>query len=312
MKYPAIVVTLWACVIILVLTRPKEMNAIMHSNEQSTGLEKVRQAIAKLWSADDTIRTLGRHEVVKAGPAAAHDLVILLSELIRNRSPRFAAEKEEVGAEALRKCLDMLCSGKQPREDDVNFHAVSSLAINQRLISDAISLLGELKSEEGVPILIRIMERHDTMVSEPTGIELEALTKIGAPAVPSLIGSIESASVTAAAIIDQKAITFGYAISCNSDDLVEDTEDEEARARDRQSAPDAVERSAINMKAMSIKQKALQVLGDIGDKSALPFLENLAKRESTEKSTNVHSSILVAIRKMTNDPSLKGPFPIRH
>src|ERR1700687_1320184 len=134
MKYPAIVVTLWACVIILVLTRPKEMNAIMHSNEQSTGLEKVRQAIAKLWSADDTIRTLGRHEVVKAGPAAAHDLVILLSELIRNRSPRFAAEKEEVGAEALRKCLDMLCSGKQPREDDVNVHAVSSLAINQRLI----------------------------------------------------------------------------------------------------------------------------------------------------------------------------------
>lgn len=283
----------------------------MHMNEQSTNAETVRQAIAKLWSADDSIRTLGREEVLKAGPLAAQGLVNFLSELIRNHKPRFATENEEAGAEALRKCVDMLCRGKTPREDDVALHTVYTLAINERLISDAISLLGELKAAEGVPILIRIMERNVMISSQPTGLELEALAKIGAPAVSSLIGSIENANVTAAAAIDQKWLTFGCIISCDSEDL-EDTEDEELREQETQNASDVEDSWEIKNTAMSIKRKALRVLGDIGDRSALPFLETLANSESTERSTSVHSSILMAIRKIQNDPPPAGPLPTRH
>jgi len=310
MKSLSIVVGFAACIAILVLIRPREMNTTMHSDDQTANKERAQKAITKLWSADNTIRTLGRQEVVKAGPAAAQDLVNLLSELIRNRSPRFAAEKEEEGAEALRKCIEILCSDKQPREDEVAFHTVSSLAINNRLISDAISLLGEVKASEGVPILINIMERRDTMVSEPTGIELEALTKIGAPAVSSLISSIENANATATAVVDKRALTFGYIISCDTEDL-EDTEDEELGEQNSQSVLDAAEKWEIDMKAMSIKRKALRVLGDIGNKDALPFLEEMLKRESTEKPTNVASSVLAAIRKIRNDLPQAGPLPFR-
>ncbi len=50
------------------------------------------------------------------------------------------------------------------------------------------------------------------MGSEPIGIELEALRKIGSPAVPGLIKSIENARINASRAIFERPIYFGFTI----------------------------------------------------------------------------------------------------
>ena len=284
---------------ILFLAEIQAMNTTMCSVEQTGYDERVGQAITKLCSADNSVRERGRVEVLQIGSAAAGALVNLLSDLIQDPRPRFVTEKEEEGRKALDEYEDLIQRKKHPIDDCKEYQTVDSLAINARLISDAISLLGELKAVEGVPILIRIMENRDTGVSEPTGVELEALRKIGLPAVPSLIKSIEDAHVNAARL--QPPIIFGYVISFGSEDDLDNTEDEDWEdERDGQPMLDPETKREIETKTFRIKRKAIRVLGEIGDKSVLPFLQSLAKTESNQTLTLL-PSVLGAIRDIRNE-----------
>ncbi len=269
------------------------------SNDQN-----LEQAIRKLWSADNAVRDLGRKEVLQIGSAAAPLLVNLLSDLVQDPRPRFVAEKEEEGRLALKRYVELVRRTKEPLDDSEEYQTVARLAINSRLISDSISLLGELRAIEGVPILVRIMENRETGISEPADIELEALRRIGSPAISSLIESIENAHISAARF--QRPILFGYVISLGSEDELETTDDEQlSYQRLDETALDSETKWEIERKTFRIKQKAIKVLGEIGDTEALPFLESLTK---TIDNRPLVPFVLAAIREiMREHPLGRGP-----
>jgi len=234
------------------------------SGEQVGKKEKVERAIKKLWSADNSLRLQGREEILRIGSDAAQPLSNLLMELLRNRRPRFSTETEQEGRRALEGLLDRIRALEEPAETDPQLLTVSRLAVNSRLISDLISLLGELKAPEGVPILIRIMERR-TPSGPPTGPELQALVKIGSPAIPFLVNSINTAEVTASRVVHQGPILFGYLVSPDEDDFI-DQDDEEGTSSN---ALNAEEKWELERWTLNIREAALRVLMEIGDKSVL-------------------------------------------
>jgi hypothetical protein len=297
--------------IILSLIGLGTAHATMCSIEQTNSDLRVEQAIRKLWSADNNVRELGRKEVLQIGSIAAGALVDLLADLVKYSHPRFVLEGEEEGQKALKAYVDLVRRDREIADNSKDFLAVKTLAINGRLISDAMSLLGDLRAVEGVPILIHIMENRETGTSEPAGIELEALCKIGSPAVPSVIRAIENARMNAKKAFFRRSITFGFVISFGPEDDLEDTHDNiEADGLYNDMVLDTDEEIEVERKAFRIKQKAIRVLGEIGDNGALPFLERLTMPEAS--AGTLISSVLEAIRKIKNEPVPGfGPKPTK-
>jgi HEAT repeat protein len=273
----------------------------MGFSEESPGHRTPEVAIKKLLSADASVRDLGRAELLLIGPAAAEPLGSLLWDLVHDRRPRFAIEREDEGRKALEECSAVLRSNDPPLDHEA-FDKVSRLAINQRLIYDGFALLGDLRAVEGVPILVRIMERSRWIGPETRGFEFEALSKIGSPAVPSLIKSIENARVTAIAILSEEPIGF-YFLSGDSEDDSEDVDDDESDPARDGNALDPELEQIVEDRTTRIIERALEVLAEIGDESALPFLEALIKTDGYEA---LEPSIRCAIRVIRKDTGL-GP-----
>jgi HEAT repeat protein len=225
-----------------------------------------------------------------------------LWDLVHDHRPRFAIERENEGRKALEESLAVLRSNDPPFDHEA-FDEAFRLAINARLISDAISILGELRAVEGVPILVRIMERRKPMGSEPAGLELDALSKIGSPAVPSLIKSIENARVSAVAALSEQPIGFHVCLLADSEDDLEDGEDDEWDPVRDGSALDTELERIVEVNRERIVERALRVLARIGDESALPFLEALSETDGYEA---LGPSIREAIGAIRNEPGL-GP-----
>lgn len=279
----------------------------MAFQDQAGNARGIESAIKRLWSEDNSVRDLGREEVLRIGRAAAEPLVQQLSELITDNRPRFATEREDEGRKALQQYVALVRRNNELMYDDNAPEAVVRLAINQRLISDTIFLLGELRAVEGVPILIRIMERREPMTSYPLGIELEALRKIGSPALPSLIRSIENARTNASAAMFEEPIAFDVSILIDLRPDTENEEDEEWDAGgDEEGALDPESEWEIEIRTRTIREKALRLLGEIGDESALPFLESLIKRDANR---TLAYSILDAIRRIRKEPPVSRPKP---
>lgn len=278
----------------------------MGLSDQTPGHPTPEQAIKKLWSEDAGIRDFGRAELLRIGPAAAEPLGSLLWDLVNDCRPRFAIERENEGRKALDESLAALRS-KDPPFDHEAFEEVFRLAINARLISDAISLLGELRAVEGIPILVRILERRKGMGSEPAGLELDALIEIGSPAVPSLIKSIENARASAIAALSEQPIGFHVCLSADSEDDSEDVEDDEWDPAQDGSALDPELERIVEGRSERMVERALRVLAEIGDESALPFLEALTKADGYEA---LGPAIGEAIGVIRNGPGL-GPRPVR-
>jgi hypothetical protein len=271
--------------------------------EQTAKKDKIEQAIKKLWSADDLLRLRGREELLQIGAAAAGPLSDLLMGLVQDRHPRFATEMEQKSRRALEAFLDRIRVMERPMENDPQLLTLSRLAINSRLINDVISLLGELKAPDGVPILIQIMERRQLGVprNDP---ELRALAKIGSPAVPFLVNSISTAEVTAVRVIRQRPISFGYILSPDSDDLIDyDDDEEEANSH----ALDSEEEWEVGRRTRMIKEAALKLLMEIGDKSVLPFLKTLAAAEAS-KTPSIAPYVQAAIEEISNERVIR-PHP---
>ena len=76
---------------------------------------------------------------------------------------------------------------------------LSTMLITQRLKEDVCELLGQLRSEEAVAVLIEAMESWTGGDSwENSNAAMDALQKIGSPAVPDIIEAVESAKQRAA------------------------------------------------------------------------------------------------------------------
>jgi len=293
-----------------VIPSGRSNNIVMFSNDQSGNDQNVDKAIKKLFSEDDRVRQIGRQEVIRIGSTAVKPLVNLLLDLIRDRRPRFVVEREEEGRELLKEYLIVSADTTQTHENTEQFRAISRLVINQRLSTDCISLLGELRAVEGIPVLLRIMESRGTLSSARWGIEHEALRKIGSAAIPSLISLIEHGRQHAYAASLRRPVGFGWLVSLNAEDYLEDSEDDEIEEAlidsDSRLSLDADAEWEVGIRTVSIKQQAIHIICEIGDKSALPFLENLAKTEDNQ----IVPTIMAAIRDIKNESAV-GPAPAR-
>ena len=206
--------------------------------------EKAALAIKLLWSADEKEIERAKVDLVKLNESAIPGLMTLLRDLIDNpTTPRFVTGREEEGKILWGHPLD------SPGIAD----KIHEVIINGRLEYDIIEILGELRVEGAIPILVEIMEcrMKDNWLRQRMLPEMIALGKIGKPAVPALIKSIEEA--------EEKATST----STRNPHITE----EELQV---------FIRSSIEKR----QTRAVIVLGVIGDNSALPVLEKLLEQSN--------------------------------
>ena len=206
--------------------------------------EYVATAIKGLWSPHEVERSRAIADLIKLNDKAVPALLGLLEDIKRNpQGPRFPTGKEEEGSLAWERFQ------KSPNN---SIKDITRLEITSRLEKDAIDIVGELRARVAVPLLIEIMAHRmkDNWIRPRWSAEMLALQKIGQPAIPLLVDLIEA---------QFPPVRFGSSVT--------------------------PEEAAIFSKSIesTAKTRAVMVLGEIGDKEALPALERLLKRCAAEE-----------------------------
>jgi hypothetical protein len=249
--------------------------------EENSNQDQTNDAIQKLWSADEAERIGGKQLLLERGSQAIQPLVTLLKDLIENEHPRFVLGREEEGSKLLADYLSLCRNGEKFDKISEAYDRILYLAINARLMADLIELLGDLRAEEAVPVFIEIMERR--RIHKPTdsfGIEMIGLVRIGSPAVPSLLRAIDQAQEKAALFNDINTFK-GFVIEADpTDDELEDIED--ADQQDLAAELEEEDKIDIRNRASRIQLRAASVLGEIGDRRALPQLRKLLSATEQE------------------------------
>lgn len=214
------------------------------SQQPRSDEEKAALAIKLLWSADEKEIERAKVDLIQLNESAIPGLLTLLRDLIDNpTTPRFVTGREEEGKTLWGHPLD------SPGITD----KIHEVIINSRLEYDIIEILGDLRAKEAIPTLVDIMEYRikDNWLRQRMLPEMIALVKIGKPAVPALIKSIEEA--------EERATPKGS------------------------SGPGITEAELqvfIRSSIVTSQTRAVIVLGEIGDKSALPVLEKLLEQSN--------------------------------
>jgi hypothetical protein len=243
-----------------------------HPNPQS----RVELAIKKLWSPNEIERVEGVDELLEIGPASIEKLTSLLAELINDQRPRFVPGKEQEGERALQ---EYLLSARRFYSGDVDYDEtgdargrVSTLTMNSRLMTDVVYLLGELKAEQAISLLMVMVNRH--WESNHLGFKFDtpdaaALVRIGAPAVPHLVKNLDEATVRGYGF---GPLVYGWRV------VVEDEQED----FDEEDPDDELDRQTH---VGNVRLRVAILLGEIGDTRALPLLEKLlAEIESSPES----------------------------
>jgi HEAT repeat protein len=221
--------------------------------------DRAQEYIRQLKSEDESVRATAKNNLIQLGSKAVKPLIAFLEELINNPNPVYTPGKEKEGeqiSEELKEELKKLPlqSGKLTPETIKRLgDQLMKVSIGGRLKYDVCQLLGEIHSAETVPILISFMlqqEPDDLFVKFNP--EMRALAKIGSPAVPALIQSIEEA---------EKRIT------------AEKEKTSQLSLDDKQIQEFNIYENRYN------QLRAVRVLGEIGDARALPVLENLLSKD---------------------------------
>jgi HEAT repeat protein len=174
-------------------------------------------AVKRLWSPDKAVREAAEQELIHLGPRAITPLLGAL-EFVANHIDR----------------LTLVLQDAEPQEAE---RLNADAAAMQWLPDDVCGLLGRLRAEAAIPLLIRIMEeRWENDLMDKWSPERQALVEIGAPPVPAIIES----TITADATHDR------------------------LKHRDPNQVP-----------GFTIQLRAAKVLERIGDARALPVLESL-------------------------------------
>lgn len=241
-----------------------------HDTSQNANMDdEVEQAIKQLWSEDDVVRLEAKKKLIEYGSPVIKPLIALLEDLISNPHPRYVTGKESEGEEAMKQL-------REHREGSLHDDALARLmkiSIGGRLKTDVCELLGHLRAKEAVPILIRDLESQEIsdMIPGMTPV-MHALADIGPEAVPQLIESLERAEATAA--------SSPAALSTESDT--------EAKAR------------ILKMEATRIQVNIVLILEKMGDKRALPSLENLLNKSQNEFLTKLINKTITEIKAKAN------------
>lgn len=241
-----------------------------HNADQSANMDdEVEQAIKQLWAEDDAVRLEAKKRLIELGSPAIRPLIALLENLTNNPHPRYVTGKESEGEEAMRQFRE---HQEGPLHDDA-LARLMKISISGRLRTDVYELLGQLQAKEAVPILIRDLEHQevDNMISGMTPV-MRALADIGSEAVPQLIESLKRAELTAA-----------------SSPYVSSKEPgSEVRTRN------------LKLEANRIQVNIILILEKIGDKRALPALENLLNKSENEFLTKLINEAIMGIKEKAN------------
>lgn len=226
-------------------------------------------SVKKLWSPHDLERERGKEEILRIGGECVEQLLVLLVDLVDNPHPRFAIGKEREAIKLLRDHSKNACGGMSSSEFDRWTQATLDLFINSRLITDAIYLLGKLRAVEAIPVLIRIMEGR-SIFQDPDGWgdEMIALSRIGSPAVPYLMATIQNAKATAER---QEDIHLGWEIQHAQPDCDLSQEGNEAMSDEDIEE----EQDEVRIRFRKIQERSIMVLSEIGDHIAWSYLRRL-------------------------------------
>src|SRR5712692_9741842 len=151
-----ICVILSLCSCARVNARYADSSIVNSSQPVSSGREDrlgASLAVRKLWSAIDEERQEGIDDIHRFGGASVEPLISLLKDLLHDPKARFPIGKEKEGAKVLRDYV------RGPRNFDLGMR-LGSLVINSRLMSDSVRLLGDLRAEKAVPVLVEIMNKN--------------------------------------------------------------------------------------------------------------------------------------------------------
>jgi HEAT repeat protein len=246
-------------------------------SNHSTPNSKIEQLVEKLRSSNRSVREQTKIYLTLSGSKAIAPLLDLLLDLAINRHPRFQIGEEEKGEAMVAKyCEIMKQEGIYSNKLDALSDKLDDLAINDRLARDIIFLLGKLKAEAAVPLLIKRMEYlaisgYGNYYTE----EKIALESIGSSAIPYLIKSITEAEsrVRAEAIED---LPFNYWISWEQVDQ-EQFESISSSDSENDLDPDEFARaeSDFQMEKDFIQFSALIVLRMMKARQAIPDLEKI-------------------------------------
>jgi len=276
---------------------------------------QVAAAMNALWSYSESERSKAIDHLLQLGQESVRPLISLLQDLLYYRHPRFAKGKEAEGAAYLQEYLNESgwFSGQPSRENIDRFRdhsrrateRLSKLVINSRLITDAIYLLGDIKSPEAIPVLLEILNnRRNSAYAgfDVGGPESEALCCIGKAAIPFLIENLKEPCIRAYGL-------YGTFIGCcieseSAEDNDDDDDDDE----------DVAEREEFERRVISrIRQRIVYALGEIGDPQALGALTELQEQSKDESIDAKSLSYLIsdAMNKINktgcHDPDRPGP-----
>jgi hypothetical protein len=224
-------------------------------------------AIKKLWSPNERERNEGVDELLRMGPASVEKLTAFLAELIHDQRPRFAPGREQEGERALQEYLRsarrLYSQGGDYAETRVAKGRLTALTMNSRFMTDVVHLLGELKAEQAIPLLMEMVNRHLEMTY--LGLEIHtpetaALERIGAASVSQLVENLNEATIRAYGF---EPLVHGWRVVVEE----EDQEDDDG--------PDPDEELSRQTHIGYVRLRVAAVLGDIGDTRALPYLEKL-------------------------------------
>jgi HEAT repeat protein len=149
--------------------------------------DPVNLAIERLWTSDEKLRKKAKRDLIRLGSSSIRPLLTLLEDINTNPQPRFEKGKELEGWEYIERYNSL------PR-DKQDFDEYDRIDISKRLKGDAIELLGKLKAQEAIPILIAML--RERIYISPKDIvypESKALIEIGAISVPELVDAMERA-----------------------------------------------------------------------------------------------------------------------
>ena len=238
------------------------------SQGQTISEEQADRAVRQLWSADERERDAAKAIILRIGPRAIPNLIAVMRDLEDNPAPRYAPGQEEQVPQVEARYRKLVEAGRKEEARD-SLEQLMNLKVNWRLERDVCDLLGKLKAEEAIPVLIEAMESEDRVSSwEVRSPQMHALVEIGYPAVPNLIEAIETAESRIANQTDS-----------------ESSLSEEAKTR--------VAKIAVSQ----IQARASIVLGDIGDARALPVLETLLSATDDRFLSPYVTEAIVKIRK---------------
>jgi HEAT repeat protein len=253
-------VTIIVASTIFLLTRSQGI--VTNDQLTATGDDAVNKAIQGLWSPRDSDRAGSKDQILQLGPQSITALIKLIDDLADKPGPRFATGKEEEG----RRLWDRVQSSID-KLDAHTWNALNEVEISSRLYKDALELLGKLRAEEAVPLVVRLMST-DTQVLSKKHSEMQTLVQIGNAAIAKLLEILETP--------DETLASDSYWLGPDHEYI----------------------RGPRNFRFVPrfIKSRAAMVLGQIGDPRVLPELESALQR-ATDR--DLIESLRDAIRRLS-------------